>query len=334
MSISNDLLTSTLYSIRETEVDNLFKKVAFLDGVRKAGGVETIDGGHKIQRPLALAEHSTITELTTGYEPISLAVNDVLRPAVYDWTDFVAPVVITRKEEMENSGEHAIVKILETRMKSVMGMLNREVNKQILRGDSTVLSSLNTLNGNSAGIGSATGFLEHLAVASQANSVGGISKATFNVPGWTNQFVNGGGGGLTMANLYDLYLACNAVAPSGDVKLIIMSAATMAAYRGLLFTQERFIDSKMLDGGRMAIAFNGAMVEQDTAMGFASSVAGTVDAYFLNFDGIKMVFHKDGDFALSPFRDISGTVARQADLYVKGQLVADHLGGQGVLINS
>jgi hypothetical protein len=64
---------------------NLYKKVAFLDGVRRAGGVETESGGIKIQRPLSIAEHSTITQLATGYEPVSLAVNDVLRPAIYDW---------------------------------------------------------------------------------------------------------------------------------------------------------------------------------------------------------------------------------------------------------
>jgi hypothetical protein len=65
---------------------------------------------------------------------------------------------------MENSGEYAIVKILEARMKSVMGMLRRELNKQVLAGTSTVLTSLNTLNGDSAGVGSATGFFEPLAV--------------------------------------------------------------------------------------------------------------------------------------------------------------------------
>jgi hypothetical protein len=53
MAISNDLLSSTLFSIRDSEVDELYKKVAFLDGVRKAGGVETESGGIKIQRPLS-----------------------------------------------------------------------------------------------------------------------------------------------------------------------------------------------------------------------------------------------------------------------------------------
>jgi len=336
MPISNDLLSSTLYSIRDSEVDNLYKKVAFLDGVRRAGGVETESGGIKIQRPLSIAEHSTITQLSTGYEPVSLAVNDVLRPAIYDWADFTAPIVITKKEEMENSGEYAIVKILESRMKSVMGMLRRELNKQILRGDSSVLSAVNTLNGD-VGIGSATGFLEHLAPAplpsGQSNVVGGISKATFQVPGWLNQFQNAGGT-LAMTDLYDLYIAANNVAPSGDVSHLIMSNDAFAQYRNLLFAQERFVQTDKLDGGRMALAFNGAVAEADPEMGFASSVAGNCDAYMLNYDGIKLVFHSEGDFAVSPFEHISGTTARAAQLYVKVQLVADHLGGQGVLINA
>ena len=335
MAISNDLLSSTLYSIRDTEVDELYKKVAFLDGVRRAGGVETESGGIKIQRPLSIAEHSTITQLATGYEPVSLAVNDVLRPAIYDWADFTAPIVITKKEEMENSGEYAIVKILEARMKSVMGMLRRELNKQILTNGSTVLTAVNTLNGDAAGTGSATGFLEHVATTAQTNVVGGISKATFQVPGWLNQFRDAGGT-LAMSDLYDLYIAANSVAPSGDISHVIMSSGCLAAYRNLLFAQERFVQTDKLDGGRMGLAFNGAVAEQDPEMGFASSVGPNhpVSAYMLNYDGIKLCFHSEGDFAVSPFEHVSGTTARAAQLYVKVQLLADFLGGQGVLIDA
>ena len=339
MAISNDLLSSTLYSIRDGEVDELYKKVAFLDGVKKAGGVEVEKGGIKIQRPLSIQEHSSITQLATGYEPVSLAVNDVLRPAVYDWADFVAPIVITKKEEMENSGEYAIVKILEARMKSVMGMLRRELNKQILVGNSAVLSNVQTLNGDSGGLGSANGFLEPLVPGSQVNTVGGISKTAFPVPGWLNQFEDAGGT-LAMSQLYNLYIAANSVAPMGDISHLIMSSNALSQYRQLLFANERFIDTKTLDGGRMGLAFNGALAEQDPEIGFTCSVGvppaatGTVDAYMLNYQGIKLIFHSEGDFSVSPFEHISGTTARAANLYVKCQLVADFLGGQGVLINA
>jgi hypothetical protein len=156
MAISNDLLSSTLYAIRDAEVDQLYRKTAFLDLVKSAGGIEYEDGGIKLQRPLSVVDHSTITQLATGYEPVSLAVSDVLKPAIYEWQDFVAPVVITKKEELENQGEKAIIKIVEARMKNVMGMFRRELNKQILAGTSTVMSNMSSLNGFTL----TTGFLE------------------------------------------------------------------------------------------------------------------------------------------------------------------------------
>jgi len=54
MSISNELLSSTLFSIRDGEVDELYQKVAFLDHCKCAGGQIAEDGGIKIQRPLSI----------------------------------------------------------------------------------------------------------------------------------------------------------------------------------------------------------------------------------------------------------------------------------------
>jgi hypothetical protein len=337
MAISNDLLSSTLYSIRDGEVDELYRKVAFLDGVKKNGGVETESGGIKIQRPLALAEHSKITQLATGYEPVNLAVNDVLRPAIYDWCDFVAPIVVTKKEEMENSGDKAVVKIVEARMRSVMGMLRREMNKQILQGSSAILTALNTLNGDSAG---GTGFIEPETPANQTNVVGGISKVTFPVDGWRNQFFDAAGnfGTNGLKGLSELTTIAGTLAPMGDIKHVIMSQKSFALYRESLRAQERYIDVKTLDGGRLALAWAGAVAEADPVMGFSANSstagAGFYSAYLLNYDGIKLVYHADGDFAVSPFEHISGTTARSAQLYVKAQVIADFLGGQGLLFDA
>ena len=328
MAISNDLLSSTLYSIRDSEVDQLFRKTAFLDLVKAGGGIEYENGGIKIQRPLSVVDHSTITQLATGYEPVSLAVSDVLKPAVYDWSDFVAPIVITTKEELENSGEKAIVKILEARMKNVMSMLRRELNKQILAGTSTVLSNMSSLNGFTL----TTGFLEEGTpdAANQTNIVGGLQKSVLNVPGWFNSSVASTGN--IVANLTTLYQDCNQFSPFGDVNAIIVNPATFAAYKAALFTNERFMSGDKLDAGRLQLAFHAAVMEQDNEMPTNGGVlADTYSAYMLNFEGIKMCIHSDADFALSPMEHISGTTARAAQLYFKGQLIADHLRGSGVL---
>ncbi len=331
--ISNDVLSSTLFSIRDGEVDQLFQKTAFLAGVKAHGGLEYDDGGTKIQRPLALEEHSTITQLSSGYEPHSLAVNSVLRPAIYEWADFVQPIVISRKEELENSGEKAVVKILEARMRSTMSSLRRELNKQILAGNSVRLTAVNTLNG----VASTTGFFENADVGSQTNTVGGLDKTLYqSTTGWQNQRRTAASafGTNGKAGMDRIFIGANSVAHAGEIKLIIMSEAGMANYKRLLFAQERYISEKTLDGGRMALAFGGAMVEQDLQMPVNAGV-GTdeVTAYFLNFDGIKLCMHKDADFDLSPMQDIPGTTTRSATLYVKCQLIADHLGGSGALFD-
>lgn len=337
MAISNDLLSSTLFSIRDGEVDELYQKTAFLDSCRKSGGIEREDGGIKIQRPLSIAEHSTITQLPTGYEPVSLAVRDVLQPAIYDWCDFTAPIIVTHKEDLENSGEKAIVKIVEARMRSVMSMLRRELNKQIIAGNSTILTTMNTLSPAAAG-----GFFEVETKPNQSHTVGGVSKATFNVNGWTNQIFNVGAAFGTdgIRGMQSLYIASNSVSPLGDINTVLLSENAMANYRRALFTQERYISEKTLDGGRMSVAFAGSHVEQDLELGFNATssaasfnVTAPVSGYMLNFKGIKLVLHKDADFAVSPFEHVAGTTARAAQLYVKTQLVADHLGSCGVLFN-
>ena len=102
MAISNDLLSSTLYSIRDGEVDELFQKVAFLDNAKRFNGIEYEDGGIKIQRPLALSlSIHNITELPTGYEAVSTWLCKTCYAASQCMTgsDFTAPIVISKKEE-------------------------------------------------------------------------------------------------------------------------------------------------------------------------------------------------------------------------------------------
>ena len=271
--------------------------------------------------------------MTTGYEPVSLAVADVLKPAIYDWSDFVAPIVISKKEELENSGEKAVVKIVEARMRSVMSLLRRELNKQIIGGSSTTLTTMNSLNGSTAGVNK---FLEpRVPGATQTSVVGGLAKNSLNVPGFYNQFATAGGafGTNGLGAMHNIYTAANVITPMGEINSVIASTAAFANYKRSLFQNERYIDEKTLDGGRMALAYAGAVVSADSDMPTNGGGANVFSMYFINFDGIKMVIHKDGDFAVSPFEYVSGTTARAATVYFKGQLIADHLGSCGVLIN-
>ncbi len=332
MPISNDVLSSTLRIVKDQEVDNLFKATPLLEKIREKGGVEEVDGGSTIDRALILAEHSSITQLSTGYEPVSLAVADAMRNASYNFCDFVAPIVITRKEELANKGDRAIVKIAEARLKSVMGMLKREFEKQAVAGSSTILTDMSSLNGAS---GLTTGMFEARTFGTQTNTVGGISKSAFPTA-YQNQFTDAGGS-LSIADLTDLYIQCQIFSPTSAPNLILASANMYKSYKNLLFAQEFYMKETVLDGGRLALAFNGAMMYVDpflpVSVTAGPSAGDAISAYFLNTEYLKLVVDKDANFELSDFEHVSGYASRSAQIMTRAQLVTDHLACQGILID-
>ena len=334
MAISNAILSSTLRILLDEEVDNLFKATPLLSQMKKKGQIDLFDGGQKLDVPLILAEHSSITQLATGYEPVNLAVSDALRNASYEWCDFVAPIVITQKEELSNKGERAIVSIAEARMKSVMGMLQREFEKQVIAGTSTVLTELNTLQGATL----ASGFLEHDAFGAQTNSVGGISKAAFPND-YQNQVQQSAAGFATtgIRDLTDLYISCQNRTPNAGAPDLILASPTMySLYKSLLYANERFIGEDTLDGGRLALAFHGAQMYVDPFLpaGAAAPSTQTVSAYCLNTDYLRLAMDTDANFKMDDFESISGYCARSAKIYVRVQLYAQHLASQGLLCNA
>jgi len=327
MAISNDVLSSTLRILLDEAVDNLYRSTPLLEQIKTSGGIELYDGGSQLDVPLILEEHSSISQMSTGYEPINLAVTDAMRQASFGWADFIAPIVITKREELSNRGDRAVLSIAEARMKSVMGTLRREWERQAVAGTSVILTDMLTLNGGA----SATGFLEGLAVNTQNNTVGGLAKATFRE--LENQFVNAGAT-LSIPEMANLMIAAQIKTPDGSApNLILASPLFYQTYKGLLFANERYIDESVLDGGRMALAFNTAKMYVDSFLPAVSDAGNALSAYFLNTKFLKVGFDSDANFKMSDFETVSGYAARSANIYVRTQLYFHHLASQGVLVN-
>ena len=332
MAIQNDILSSTARARSKKALDNLFQTVPLLDHIKKAGGVEIINGGQRITRAAILAEHSNITQLATGYEAVSSSVADVLRSPEYEWCDFVAPIVITKKEELSNRGENAVISIADSRMKSVIGMLKREWELQTIRGTSTVLTELGSLNG----VNTATGWLEELAFGAQGNTVGGLSKTTYASSNWNNQNfdVNGNFSTNGLNGMAELMLQTQIYAPEGNVDLILASPTSYRLYKQQLQLNERYMPKEtVLDAGRLALAYNGALMYVENNLGHASGAA-TPSMYFLNTKSMKVVFDSDANFSLTDFEHKSGYAAREAQMFVRTQIVADHLASLGLLVDA
>jgi len=333
MAVQNDILSSTARARAKVAVDNLFQSTPLLQHIKAAGGVEIINGGQRITRAAILAEHSNITQLATGYEPVATNVADVLRSPEFEWCDFAAPIVITKKEELSNKGDNSIISIADARMKSVMGMLKREWELQTIRGTSTILTELQSLNG----IDTAQGWLEELPFGApltpQTNTVGGLSKNTFLASNWNNQVgvvtPNFAGNGLD--EMADLMIQSSIYAHEGGVDLILASPNSYRNYKNQLQGQERYMPKEtVLDGGRLALAYNGALMYVRPP-----SCSWTPTAKFASESkSMKVVFDSEANFAVGDFEHKSGYAAREAHIYVRSQLVADHLASLGVLTNA
>lgn len=329
--VQNDILASTLRILRDREVDNTFRAIPLMDAVQTLGNVEDVDGGSYIDSPVILTDHSTITQLSTGYEAVSLAVKDPLRTASYSWCDATAPVVITRKEELSNKGERAIIRIAEARLKQTMGMFKREIEKQIIAGSSTILTDLESLNG----VDAATGWFEEGAFGSQGNTVGGISKSGFPTS-WQNQVQNGSFAANGLKKMQQLLIDCQQYAPEGDVDLILASPISYGLYKDELQQLERYVSAaEQRDmAGRLALAFNGAKMLIEPNLGFTGSGGTQVSMYFLNSKLFNIYFDRDAKFELGDMESISGYAAMSAQIAVRMQICSSNLSGHGLLVNA
>ena len=332
MPIQPDILATTLRILRDREVDNTFRTVPLLEAVQRMGTVEKVNGGSYVDHPVVLTDHSTITQLSTGYESVSLAVKDPLRTATYNWCDFLAPVVLTLKEKTSNKGDREVIRILDARLKQVMGMLKREYEKQSVAGTSTVLTDLQTLNG----LDGATGWFEEDAFGTQTNTVGGIAKSSFPTS-WQNQVQNGSFAANGLKKMQSLLIDCQQYAPEGDVDLILASPISYGLYKDELQQLERYTSAteERNMAGRLALQFNGAAMYIEPNLGFTGS-GGTnkMSMYFLNSKLFTVYFDQDAFFELGDMEHISGYAAMAANIKVRTQLATSNLSGHGILINA
>jgi hypothetical protein len=331
--VQQDILASTLRVLARDAKDSTFRAIALLDAVRSAGNIEEVSGGSYVDIPLVLTDHSTITQLSNGYESVSLAVKDVMRTGSSIWCDAVAPIVITKKEELSNKGERALVKIAETRMKQVVGMLQREVNKQIVAGNSAILTDLNTLRAATNG-STEKGFLTATNFGSQDGSPQGVSKASFP-QSYQNQFIDVGGT-LTINEMQQLLVQTKVFGPEGDVDIILASPNSYSAYRSLLEDNERYTSIKEMQdmSGRLALVFGGAPVYIEPSMnGVNASNGNPLSQYFLNSKLFNLYTDPDAFFEVEAMQSIPGYASMAANIMVRCQLTASNLSGHGILTN-
>jgi hypothetical protein len=341
MPINPSILSTTLQLLRDKLVDNSFVSHPLFRAIEQAGNLVKVNGGSRVEQPVIFGEHSQLSVLSNGFEPVNMAVTDPFNLAKFEYANFTQPIVLSAVEKAANKGDLAVVNILESKMKNVMLGLKKQVNQQVIIGNGTI-STLQTLNGNGTSAGlTATGWFEGVAGTAQVNTVGGLAKTTYRSQNWFNQFFNSGAS-FDLSHLDQLMINCQIFHPGGKFPdIILMSPKCYAAFQAQQQSQVQYIsasDRATLDADMVGM-WRGAKIYVDPNLGFTASGSSgmgafPVSAYCLSSDMFQLYADVDGWFNLSEMMPVPGTATEAAQIFCRMQLVTGHLASHGVLINA
>lgn len=337
------VISTTLQLLRDKLVDNSFLSHPLFRAIEEAGNLVKVSGGLRVEQPVIFGDHSSITELSNGFEPVSMAVTDPFQTAKFEYSNFTQPIILSAVEKAANKGDLAVVNILESKMKNVMLSLKKEVSRQVIVGDSSKLTTFQTLNGNGTATAApnTTGWLEARATGTQLNTVGGLSKVTYRGQNWFNAQVDANGT-LSLAHLDELFINCQIRNPSGAFPdILLMSPNCYAAFQNLQQSSVRYVSSGDRDGldRDMVGMWRGARIYVEPNLGFASdagvpAAGDAISAYALSSDQFQLYADTDGFFNVSEMMPVPGTATEAAMVFCRMQLVTGHLASHGVLFDA
>jgi hypothetical protein len=327
------LLSTTLFAYRDTMVDNIFKYNAFLAALKKFGGIEYQDGGERVAQPLMYESNDTVRSYK-GYEQLVIKPQDGITTAFFEWAEIAATISISRREERQNSGDSALLKLLEKKvMQAEMG-IKAAVNQQLVQG---TVSTATFVPGNNSKDLLPMGYFLRYAPATDplsGGTVGNIAAATYSW--WRPNICTFGAAadtghkfGLTVTTyaglkvgLHRLYNFCTRGADGSAPNLVVADQVTYETYENALDQQIRYTNQSLGDMGFDNIKMKGATMVWDELVpdiytGTTALTTGT--AFFLNTQFYKLVIDKQTDFVTTPFIEPENQTAKTAKVLFMGQ---------------
>jgi hypothetical protein len=113
------VISTTLQLLRDKLVDNSFLSHPLFRAIEEAGNLVKVSGGLRVEQPVIFGDHSSITELSNGFEPVSMAVTDPFQTAKFEYSNFTQPIILSAVEKAANKGDLAVVNILESKIRVI-----------------------------------------------------------------------------------------------------------------------------------------------------------------------------------------------------------------------
>ena len=346
----DSLLTHTLdaYMAGGSMFDQIFKDSAFLGALRRFDAIQKQNGGERIRAPLMYGKNNTVKSYS-GEETLDTTLQDGFTTAFYEWKELGGTIGITRLEERQNSGEAAILSLLQSKIKQAEMSMREALNTQLIQG---TVSGTTFIPGNEAKDLHPLGyFLRKLngTDPTAGGNVGNIAGASNTW--WRHQTMVADSGSKDTGNasalsvstyaglkvaLRRMYNHCSKGA-GGSPNLVVMDQTTFETYENALDTQVRYSDTKMADMGFDTVKLRGATCIWDELVPSIDTgdVAGgatfTGTAFFLNTNFYKLIIDSETDVVTTPFVEPENQNVKTAKILFMGNAAVSNMRKLGVL---
>jgi hypothetical protein len=295
---------------------------ALLNRLKKRGKVQTVSGGRTIVQELEYADNATYKRYS-GYETLDISPSDVFTAAEFDYKQAAVAVSISGLEQLQNSGEDAIINLLASRI--------RNAEKSMQNGVAADIYSNGTADG-----GKQIGGLQLLVSKTPTSGVvGGIDRATWSF--WQNKATVSG----TTASATNIQERMNAMALSlvrgtDRPDLIVADGNYYNYYLSSLQAIQRISDPELAGAGFTSLKYYGHGGSADVVLdGGQGGACPANTMYFLNTDYIHFRPHKDRNMV--PIGDERYAVNQDAMVKLigfAGNMTLSNASLQGVLSQS
>lgn len=307
------LLSTTLANYRDTFADNLSKSFFLLYWLTTGNRKRTEDGGESIIVQLMYGQNSTVRSYE-GYEVLDTTPQEGMTSCKFPWKQVAGSVSISRKEERQNSGEHRMINLLESKVKQTEISMKNQMNAMFM-GDGTGNSSKDIFG------------LQLLVEDGAAwGTLAGIDRSDALNAWWRNQYAIAGSFGVMGGNGQDkMRTMYNNVSRGNEHPDIGITTQTVYEfYEKSLMSAERFENKDVGDAGFTNLKFKGMTLGYDE-----DCYAGNM--YFLNSDYLEYVVDKETDLLNTPFVRPENQDAKVSQILLMANLVASNCARQGVL---
>lgn len=285
-STLTEIVTTTLRNRTGKLADNVTKNNALLNRLKKKGKVKPVSGGRTIVQELEYAENGTFKRYS-GYEALNISPSDVFTGAEFNYAQAACAISISGLEMLQNSGENAIIDLLESRIQNAEKTLVNNI-------------AVDCYSDGTADGGRQIGGLQLLVDSTPSTgTVGGIDASTTVGSFWRNiafDSTTDGGAAATSANIqsYMNRVYVQLVRGADKPDLIVADNNYWRLYLESLQAIQRIASDEMAQAGFDSLKYMGADVVLDGGYGGG---APTNSMFFLNTDYIYFRPHSDRNFA-------------------------------------